>query len=105
MEMVLMVIQQKLMGSAGGTKAMGCNNGGYDGDGTSRIASELKRNNNNRVEIVAKHQEACLSCSEHGNDNGDKKDGAMVGVGLMDRNNTGDGGGGVGSTMNMRMRG
>ena len=100
-----MAIQHKSMGSAGGTKAVGCNNGGYDGDVTSRIMSGLWRNNNNRVEIVAKHREACLSCSEHGNNNGEQKDGGMVGVGLMDRNNTGDGGGGVGSTMNMRMRG
>ena len=70
-ETVLMAIQHKSMGSAGGTKAVGCNNGGYDGDGTSRIMSGLWRNNNNRVEIVAKHREACLSCSEHGNNNGE----------------------------------
>ena len=68
-ETVLMAIQHKSMGSAGGTKAVGCNNGGYDGDGTSRIASGLWRNNNNNVKTVAKHQEACLSCSEHGNNN------------------------------------
>ena len=42
MEMVvLMAIQQKSMGSAGGTKVMGCNNGGYDGDRTSRIVLGL----------------------------------------------------------------
>ena len=99
-----MAIQHKSMGSAGGTKAVGCNNGGYDGDETSRITSGLWQNNNNRVDIVAKHREACLSCSEHGNNNGEQKDGGMVGVGLMDGNNTGDGGGGVGFAMNMRMR-
>ena len=68
MEMVvLMSVQQNSMGSAGGTKAMGCNNGGYDGDGTSRIASGLWRNNYNHVETMVKHREARLSCSEHGN--------------------------------------
>ena len=36
---------------------------------------------------------------------GEWKNGGMVGVGLMDGNNTGDGGGGVGATMKMRMRG
>ena len=35
---------------------------------------------------------------------GEYKDGGMVGVGLMDGNNTGDGGGGVEAAMNMRMR-
>ena len=62
-----MLVQQNSMGSAGGTKAMGCNNGGYDGDGTSRIASGLWRNNYNHVETMVKHREARLSCSEHGN--------------------------------------
>ena len=38
---VLMSVQQNSMGSAGGTKAVDCNNGGYDGDGTSRIALGL----------------------------------------------------------------
>ena len=38
---VLMAIQQNSMGSAKGTKVVSCNNGGYDGDGTSRIASGL----------------------------------------------------------------
>ena len=36
---------------------------------------------------------------------GEYKDGGMVGVGLMDGNNMGDGCGGVGFAMNMRMRG
>ena len=36
-ETVLMAIQHKSMGSVGGTKAVGYNNGGYDGDGTSRM--------------------------------------------------------------------
>ena len=36
---------------------------------------------------------------------GESKDGGMVGVGLMNGNNTGDGGGGVEAAMNMRMRG
>ena len=66
---VLMAIQQKSKGSVGGTKVVGFNNGGYDGDGTSRIASGLWRNNSNHVKIVVKHWEACLSCSEHGNNN------------------------------------
>ena len=66
---VLMAIQQKSMDSARGTKVVGCNNGGYDGDRTSRIVSGLWQNNSNRVETVAKHWEACLSCSEHGNNN------------------------------------
>ena len=36
---------------------------------------------------------------------GEYKDGGMVGVGLMDGNNTGDGDGGVRVAMIMRMRG
>ena len=64
---VLMAIQQNSMGSAKGTKVVSCNNGGYDGDGTLRIALGLWRNNCNCVETVVKHWETRLSCSEHGN--------------------------------------
>ena len=51
-----MAVQQKSMGSAWGTKAVGHNSGGYDGDITSRIVLGLWRNTSNRVETVAKYQ-------------------------------------------------
>ena len=57
------------MGSVGGTKAMGHNNGGYDGDRTSKIVLRLWQNNNNRIRTMAKHWEPRQSCSEHGNNN------------------------------------
>ena len=66
---VLMAVQQKSMGSARSTKVVGHNNGVYDGGGTSRVTSGLWRNNNNHIETVVKHREACLGCSKHGNNN------------------------------------
>ena len=91
-----MSVQQNSMGSEGGTKAVGCNNGGYDGDGTSRITSGLWRNIGKHVWVVVNMGTIAM---------GEYKDGGMVGVGLMDGNNIGDGGGGVEAAMNMRMRG
>ena len=91
-----MSVQQNSMGSARGTKAVGYNNGGYDGDGTSRITSGLWRNIGKHVWVVVNMGTIAM---------GEYKDGGMVGVGLMDGNNIGDGGGGVEAAMNMRMRG
>ena len=91
-----MSVQQNSTGSAGGTKAVGWNNGGYDGDGTSRITLGLWRNNGKHIWVVVNMGTIAM---------GEYKDGGMVGVGLMDGNNTGDGGGGVEAAMNMRMRG
>ena len=62
---------------------------------TITTALELWKNIGNHVKVVANMGTTTK---------GEWKDGGMVGVGLTDGNNTGDGGGGVGATMKMRMR-
>ena len=50
-----MAVQQKSMGTWG-TKVVGHNSGGYDGDITSRIVSGLWWNTSKHVKTVAKYQ-------------------------------------------------